>query len=171
MQWFTDLLNPYFIDMKKTFYRFMKNNSSLWIESLWFDGIVSLKSKKKKIVSKKNYEQIAKQFRNTLNVDSENMEKSLCARDNVKNQCLEPMTWGLTRHCVTTGMILLWKSLHGLKNISRNQSSLWNPQMQVKVLSCKEEAAQYVNMIQRGGAERKTQAIQNVSFFLETTVL
>jgi len=48
----------------------------------------------------------------------------------------------LRQHCIKNKqkkMMLSWKLLHGIRNSSRNHC-LCHPQMQVKALSCREEA-------------------------------
>lgn len=79
-----------------------------------------------------------------ISKDSENLQKSLCARHKAKKSILDfPLIIrpsGSTT--LKTGMLLSWKSLHGLRNTFRNHF-LWtqfNPRMQVKALTCKEEA-------------------------------
>lgn len=55
----------------------------------------------------------------------ENLEKSLCVWDKVKNQYWMPAIVGPSgSFVISTGMILSWKSLHGIRNTSRSHS-LW----------------------------------------------
>lgn len=77
--------------------------------------------------------------------DSEDLAKSLSAREKAKNQHWVPViTRPVVVTAVKTGMIVPWKSLPGLRNtpeiIVCEHTSLCYPQMQVKALLCKEEA-------------------------------
>lgn len=60
---------------------------------------------------------------NTLSFTVHKVIKSLCVWDKVKNQYWMPAIFGPSgSFVISTGMILSWKSLHGIRNTSRSHS-------------------------------------------------